>query len=137
MITLISRWKLRNGCPPELHKALQMVAEQVKACEPGTLMYSVHLPALSPLDTSLQPHQPPLPFIAMEQQTEVVFVEIYKDADAFTRHVNGATFTRFRKRNIRHFYEDPVKPGWPVTITQFLDRQSAFIRNAATDCQPG
>lgn len=38
MFTLISKWKLKNGCPPDLHAALKAVAEQVERAEPDTLM---------------------------------------------------------------------------------------------------
>lgn len=131
MISLISKWQLRNGCPRALHDALRAVAEQVKKTEQDTWMYSVHLPGRPPLNGRRQPYDPPLAPISMQQQTEVVFFEIYKDANAFSAHVNGDVFTRFRTQNINYFYENPDNPGWPLTQTQFLERESAFIRKAA------
>jgi hypothetical protein len=137
MISLISRWKLKNGCPAELLHALKRVAAEVKASEPDTLLYSVHLTAQSPLNASRQPIEPPVAPVALEEQAEVVFFEVYRDADAFARHVNGEVFTRFREDNIRYFYEDSANPGWPNTVTEFLDRKSAFFRMKAAGCQPG
>jgi hypothetical protein len=48
MIALFSRWKLKDGCPPELAAALEELAARVKRGEPGTLLYSVSLPAPHP-----------------------------------------------------------------------------------------
>ncbi len=130
MIVLISRWKLKNGCPADLVTTLESLADKVKAAEPDTLLYSVNLQARSPLN---QPSQLPAP-IPGSQQTEVDFFEIYKDAQAFAHHINGPVFTQFREQNIQHFYEDPEKPGWPNTETVFLDKQSMFVRSVLADC---
>lgn len=131
MITLISKWKLRNGVPNALAAALRDVAATVQAEEPRTLVYSVHLSAPSPLGPDREPLDPPPNFLPCDQQTEVVFFEVYVDADAFAAHVNGPVFTAFRKANIQYFYEDPANPGWPNTETPFIERQSAFFRSDA------
>lgn len=131
MITLISKWKLKNGVPPDILANLTAVASKVEQSEPGTLMYLVNLPALSPLDKNRQPQCPPPKPIPPAEQKEVVFMEIYRDAQAFSDHVNGPVFTAFRKANIQYFQEDPNSPGWPLTDTDFLGRESAFIRAAA------
>lgn len=128
MITLISRWKLRNGCPPALATALRGVAAKVLAQEPGTLVYSVHLSDRPPLGHDHQPLDPPAKPLPRDQQTEVVFFEVYKDAAAFAAHVNGSAFAAFRKANLKYFYENPDNPGSPHTDTSFFDRQSAFFR---------
>ncbi len=128
MITLISKWKLRNGMQPQLAQALNEAVTNVLAQEPGTLVYSVHLSATPPLSVDRkQPHPPPAE-IALEQQSELVFFEVYADADAFATHINGPIFTRFRDENIQYFYENPTRPGRPNTDTVFLDRQAAFFR---------
>jgi quinol monooxygenase YgiN len=131
MITLISKWKLRNGMPPELAEALRDVATIVQAQEPGTLVYSVHLSAASPLCADRNPLHPPPTGVPPELQTEVIFFEVYADADAFAAHVNGPIFTSFRTANIQYFYEDPANPGWPNTDTPFLERLAAFFRPEA------
>ena len=98
--------------------------------EPDTLMYSVHLPDKSPLNKNNQSLQTP-PQVNPSDAIEVVFFEIYKNADAFSKHVNGKAFTQFRTDNLHFFDEDPDSPGWPLTITEFLARESAFIRHEA------
>lgn len=128
MITLVSKWKLKNGAPQQLIENLKAVADKVKQSEPDTLMYLVNLPAPPPLGNNNQPQCPPPASIPPEQQKEVVFMEIYRDAEAFSRHINGPVFTAFRKANIQYFQESPANPGWPVTDTEFLARESAFIR---------
>ncbi|HEX5726781.1 MAG TPA: antibiotic biosynthesis monooxygenase family protein [Longimicrobiaceae bacterium] len=128
MVTLISRWKLRDGCPPELADTLRQLAAVVQAQEPGTLAYVVHLGAPDPLAADGAPRQPPAPPYAPAQQTEVVFVEMYRDAEAFSAHLAGDAFKGFVSRNLQHFYEDPETPGRPNAVTVFLERESAFIR---------
>jgi quinol monooxygenase YgiN len=128
MIALISKWKLRNGCPKELQTELKKLAKQVRKEEKGTLMYAVNLQAIPPLDTYNMPINPPPKSIPLEEQTEVVFIEIYKDVEAFSTHVNGPTFTKFRKTYLKYFLLDPLKPGWPLNDTEFLIRESVFIR---------
>ncbi|PPS29087.1 hypothetical protein BVY11_01215 [Pseudomonas amygdali pv. morsprunorum] len=131
MITLISRWQLLDGCPTELKRELDSLADKVKKAEPDTLMYLVNLPAPGPLDASNKPiEQPPSP-IPLAAQNEVVFLEIYKDEVAFSRHVNGPVFQAFLKGYSKYFKQNPEKPGWPVTLNTPLDRVSGFIRNIA------
>ncbi len=122
MITLVSRWKLRSGCPAVLASALEELGREVAAQEPGTWMYLVNLPARPPLDAGNHPRHPPPPHIEPVQQMEVVFLEVYEDARAFAAHVNGPVFTSFLRDHLQHFYEDPDKPGWPSTDTTFYDR---------------
>ncbi len=128
MLTLISVWKLRDGCPGKLAEALQDMAAAVREAEPGTLCYSVHLAAAAPLGPdrhALVPQPPPVPG---RDQNEVTFFEVYADARAFDAHVNGPTFTAFLQANLQFFQEDPAQAGWPLTVTTFLERRSAFFR---------
>ncbi|RMS40373.1 hypothetical protein ALP66_00049 [Pseudomonas amygdali pv. photiniae] len=131
MITLISRWQLLDGCPTELKRELDSLADKVKKAEPDTLMYLVNLPAPGPLDASNKPIEPPPSLIPLAAQNEVVFLEIYKDEVAFSRHVNGPVFQAFLKGYSKYFKQNPEKPGWPVTLNTPLDRVSGFIRNIA------
>ncbi len=128
MITLISRWKLRDGCSDALWKELQAVAAKVQAAEPGTLVYSVHLAAAPPLTAENEPKRPQPEAIPHDQQTEVVFFEVYADAQAFADHVNGPTFAEFLDTNRKHFYADPADPCAPNADTTFYERASAFFR---------
>lgn len=122
MVSLISRWKLKNGCSDALKDALQGLAAKVKEHEPGTLGYAVHLDAPSLLGTS---DNKPIPG---PQQKEVVFFEAYRDSKAFHEHVNGTVFTAFLDQWRDQFRIDP-KSGWPETETTFLARESAFFRS--------
>jgi len=126
MITVVSRWKLKNGVPPELATALKKAAFNYQKAEPGTDLYFVNLSASKPVGPDLQPSNP-IP-IKPEDQQEVVFVEKYTDADAFAAHVNGPVFSEFRTRNLKFFQEDPNQPGWPRRETLFLEEQSGFAR---------
>lgn len=131
MITLISRWELLDGCPARLKEELDGLADKVRAAEPDTLMYLVHLPAPGPLDAQNNPIEPPPPPIPLAEQNEVIFVEIYKNEVAFSRHVKGSTFQAFLKGYSQYFKQDPKRPGWPITKNVALERVSGFIRNAA------
>ena len=128
MITVVSRWKLKDGLPPELETALKQIAFDYEEAEPGTDLYFVNLAAPRPLGPDLQPAIPAAAGIDPSQQQEVVFVEKYADAEAFAAHVNGPVFTEFRKRYVRYFQEDPNQPGWPKRETLFLTEQSGFSR---------
>lgn len=126
MITVVSRWKLKDGVPSELATALKDAASNYQRAEPGTDLYFVNLSAPKPLGPDLQPSHPAP--IEPDDQQEVVFVEKYTDADAFAAHVNGPVFTEFRTRYLKFFQEDPYQPGWPKRETLFLEEQSGFAR---------
>lgn len=126
MITVVSRWKLKNGVPAELAAALKEAAFNYQEAEPGTDLYFVNLAAPKPLGPDLKPAATTP--IAAEDQQEVVFVEKYTDAEAFAAHVNGPVFTEFRTRHLKFFQEDPNQPGWPKRETLFLEEQSGFAR---------
>lgn len=130
-IALISRWKLKNGCPDLLKQCLTTLAQTVLADEADTLAYSVHLTAAPPLDANRDPLNPQPGAFPLAEQTEVTFFEIYRDAQAFADHVNGPCFTAFRTKYIDYFLEDSHNPGWPQTITTFLDCESSFFRKDA------
>lgn len=128
MITVVSRWKLKNGVPPELAAALKGAAFNYQKAEPGTALYFVNLAASRPLGPDLQPAEPVPSPVKPEDQSEVVFVEKYTDAKAFAAHVNGPEFTEFRTRYLKFFQEDPNQPGWPKRETLFLEEQSGFAQ---------
>ncbi len=132
MVRLIARWKLEKaGCPPELEALLDAVARRVRDREPNTLMYSVHLHAAPPNDSHSD--QPPMP-IPGSEQTEVVFVECYRDAKAFSDHVKGPVFTEFLQAVLQYFEADPERPGWPKSEVIFLEGKSAFVRTLVDQC---
>ena len=126
MISLISIWKLVKGCPPELEEALRNIAEKVKQNEPETLTYKVNLQAPFPLDSKFNPLEPPPKPIPLKEQTEVIFIEVYKNAEAFSNHIMGKIFNEFREENIKYFVEDPNNPGWPLTKSPILEQVSSY-----------
>lgn len=134
MIALISRWKLKDGCPAELAAAVENLAAEVRRREPGTLLYSVSLPA---------PHPPigPPPEYAVVSDLEVpknghgkelVFFEVYRDADAFSEHLRGV-FGEFLDGNRDHFLTPWL--GHPRPDTTYLDPHSLFVRSALASTQ--
>ncbi|XPF95916.1 ferritin-like domain-containing protein [Colwellia sp. RE-S-Sl-9] len=127
-ISLISKWQLLDGCPPELYQELNNLANKVKE-EAGTLMYLVHLQSEKPLNQESKPIIPEPSEIPLTQQTEVIFIEIYKDAQAFSDHVTGEIFNTFKDKYFKYFKPDPITKGWPLTKTEFLTRRSGFIKN--------
>ena len=130
MVSLISRWQLKDGCPPELVTILHELADKVDLHEPGTLQYEVNMPVANPLDRSNKPLDPPSPPIPEKNQTEVVFVEKYVNAQAFADHIHGEVFTTFRKSTLQYFKPSDDTPEWPLTFTTFLDAASEFRRPA-------
>ena len=128
MIRLISRWRLKKGLTPELLHELTIAAEQIEDNQAGTLMYLVHLEAPFPLDSSGKVTVPLPSPIPNDQQSNITFIETYRDVEAFSAHINGPIFKRFREENLKYFKEDPKKPGWPVIETHILELDAGFIR---------
>lgn len=128
MVRLTSKWKLRKGLTPELLHNLASAAELIQSTEVGTLMYLIHLEAPFPLDSSGKVIVPPPNPIPNNKQTDITFIETYKDAEAFSQHLNGEPFTKFLEENLKYFEEDPNKSGWPVTDTRVLELDAGFIR---------
>ncbi len=126
MITFISKWKLKNGCPPELIKALEELTESTRH-EPGVLVYLVNLQALFPIDSSGNPLCPPPPPIPLNNQTEIIFIESYSSVEAFSEHLKSPTLNNFLENNLRYFDEDPQNPGSPKTEIQFLDQRFSIV----------
>jgi quinol monooxygenase YgiN len=129
MIALFSRWKLKDGCPPELAAAVRKLAAAVEESEPGTLVYSVNLPAPHP------PIGPPPDYgvfgestpLAPEKLNELVFFEVYRDAQAFSDHLRGPVVAFMR--DVRHHFATPWQ-GHPRPEIMYLDPQSLLVRAA-------
>lgn len=126
-ITLISRWKLRNGCAAELLAGIRAAVAAVYDNEPGTLAYTVHLSRPDPLDGAGNPIHP-VPETAHGDQSELIFVECYADAEAFAAHLAGPSFQTFKDAYLQYFYTDPLNPDMPLADTTFLTNGASFIR---------
>ncbi|EAZ92970.1 putative quinol monooxygenase [Crocosphaera chwakensis] len=123
-ITVVSKWPLKNGCPPELIKALEKLTEMTRS-QPGVLIYLVNLQAPFPVDSNGSPICPYPNPIPLNEQKEIVFIESYSSVQAFSDHFKSPAVTDFLRENIKYFREDPNNPGFPDTAetTEFLDRR--------------
>jgi len=116
MYSIIATWYVTDGKLAEALAALRALAETVRAQEPDTWAYLVH----SGGPDSLPPSAP----------ETIVFVEIYKDEQAFQAHVAGAAFTGFLKRHGNLFVGVP--PGNNAFFqVQHIERIEGFVRPAA------
>jgi quinol monooxygenase YgiN len=129
MIALLSRWKLKDGCPAELASALEELTSAVREREPGTLVYAVQLPAPCP------PIGPPPDYavsndpevVGTADRDELVFYEVYRDPEAFSQHLRGAV--RDFMRENRHYFFTPWQ-GHPRPVVMYLEPQSLFVRSS-------
>lgn len=129
MIALFSRWKLKNGYPAELAAEVEALGNAVRANEPGALVFTVSIPAPNP------PIGPPPEYAAVDDPslirpvpaTDLLFFEVYQDAEAFSQHLRGAA-ADFLKRN-GHFFETPWQ-GHPRPEVTYLDPKSVMVREA-------
>jgi quinol monooxygenase YgiN len=127
MIALFSRWKLKDGCPPELEAAIEELTAAVAGREPGTLAYSVSLPAphppIGPPPEYAASHDPEV--IRPVDRTEIVFFEVYRDAEALSEHLRGPV-KEFMRQN-RDFFATPWQ-GHPRPEVIHLDPRGIFGR---------
>lgn len=127
-VLLISKWQLLDGAPGCLIDILKKLASEVENAEPDTLMYRVHLQSTAPLEKDSLPKLPPPRPLSNESQKEVIFLEVYRDADAFSRHVLGDVFQHFLQEVRQYFKEDPDNAGQPLMQTEYLTLESGFAR---------
>ncbi len=121
-VSLTSRWFIKPGCEAEAFAVLEQVAGDVHAHEPDTLIYLVHAPLASSLQ-SLPPSDP----------GSVLFFEVYRNAQAFQAHVTGPTFTTFVEKHGGLFV---AANGKPFTFVEFLRRRTGFIRPSEAASAP-
>ena len=134
MIALFSRWKLKDGYPQELAAEVEALAAAVRDSEPGALVFSVSVPAPHP------PIGPPPDYAVVHDAslvrpvaaTDLLFFEVYRDAEAFSAHLRGAA-GEFLKRNA-HFFETPWQ-GHPRPEVTYLDPQSLLVREAIAEAK--
>lgn len=104
--------------------------------EPGVVIYNIgfsapHPPIGPPPDYAVSGEMTEVP---ASEQTEVVFFEVYKDAEAFSAHLTGA-FARFLAKN-RHLFATPWQ-GHPRPEVLYLDPRHGFARQALLDAAAG
>ena len=101
MNTIIARIKIKDGKEDEALAALKKMAEGVEANEPGTLAYVIHR--------------------SIDDPSEIVFFELYKDDDASKAHSQGDSMKAFQSGFADLFDVSQVK-------IERLDRVAGVVR---------
>jgi quinol monooxygenase YgiN len=83
MYALTGKWFINPEKVEEAIAALKKLALDVQNQEPGTLLYQIFIPNMG--ESSLPP----------AVSTEVTFIEIYTNIQAFDDHINGEIFKCF------------------------------------------
>lgn len=118
-LSLSSKWFIRPGYEARAYRALEQLAQAVRATEPDTLAYLVHAPA---------PHDERIQSLPPADPQSVTFFEVYTDIEAFVGHVHGASFKTFLFEHGHLFVSAHHKP---FTFVEFLARITGFIRPSA------
>lgn len=113
---LTSEWFIHAGREAEATLAITQLVADVHDGEPDTLIYLVH--QRWPYSAELQSLPPSAP-------NALLFFEVYRNAEAFARHVEGPIFTRFLAAHGDLFV---AANGRPYTTVKFLQLESGFIR---------
>ncbi len=121
---LTSTWFIRPGCESEVDETLPKLVAEVEETEPDTLVYMAHRPL---------PNSPRLQSLPPADPNTVVFFEVYRDVEAFQRHLEGAAFNGFVARHGAAFV---AANGKPLTFVEFLHLQQGFIRSPAAPRAP-
>lgn len=114
--------------------ALTEAAEAVRANEPNTLTYRVHLQHRDPPHVDASRALQSLPPV---DPLSILFFEVYRDAQAFHDHLTGPVFTRFVREHGALFVQ--AGGGGPYTTVNFLTLHAGFTRgeDAAVAGVPG
>ncbi len=104
MVTIIARFKMQAGREDEALERLNKMVSAVQAQEPGALAYICHR--------------------SEDDPSEIVFFEIYADADALQAHGQTSYMREFRGAFARLFDASQVK-------IERLDRVAGFVRTEA------
>ena len=118
-ISLTSHWFIQPGQEATVQAALEQLAADVEANEPGTLTYLVHMPFNG--DARLQSLPPADPIM-------VLFFERYASPDAFLTHLNGPLFANFVATFGNCFL---TANGKPYTTVQFLTQIAGFLERGS------
>ena len=122
MYTNIAHWYVQKNKRSEALAALSALADRVQRSEPDTWAYIIHTGA----DQSLPP----------VGDDEIIFIEIYKDIQAFLGHIHGAAYVDFIKDHGNLFVQVPPSPispkskppGQPFFLAEHVERHAGFIR---------
>jgi len=116
-IHLISRWIVKNGFQDKAETCLQKF-EQMALEEEGTLLYLIHRPMWD-IDLISRPEP---------RQLEVLFVEIYRDKDAFNTHVKNQMKYLKESGSFEYFQTPLGKPEQAAEMVEFLQFERGVIK---------
>ncbi|MDO8614743.1 MAG: putative quinol monooxygenase [Dehalococcoidia bacterium] len=105
MITMLARFEMLQGKEDEALAAVSVMAEAVKAHEPGALLFTVSQGQVNPL--------------------EIYIYEVYKDQEAFDAHRKTAHMREFQAA----FGQTLDRASFNV---EMLKQVAGFVRPAAT-----
>jgi quinol monooxygenase YgiN len=113
MISIVTKWWIKEGREDAAKLALADLAQQVKEEEPFTAMYLIH--------TSIVEGSLPSP-----APNEVIFVGTWTDRAAFEKHLVGPVFKDWLALHIQNFIVN--NDGSLYVNAEFVDRFAGFIR---------
>jgi quinol monooxygenase YgiN len=116
MYPLTAKWTILPGNEAKATEALKQLAKDVQANEPDTLLYMVHVPNFKEKSLPTPP------------AGEVFFWEVYKDQEAFFKHINGPVFLNFVKTYGELFLNDFNTPSQVFMTTEVLIQLGGFAR---------
>ncbi len=116
MYSTIATWYLKPELEAEGITALKQLALDVQKNEKDTWGYLIH--------TGAEGSAPPC------VDGTVVFVEIYKDHQAFLDHLNGPTFSAFQRDHGQLFQPTPGSDR-PFVLVENVNRIQGFLRPQA------
>lgn len=128
MITLYSTWWAKPEKLEALKPALQTLAKAIKKNEAGTLMYLVNTPRYD--FPKVKQGKNPIISEPMVRPGTIVFMEQYKNWEAFETHLYGPYFTHFVKANKSKFVLGD--DGKPFVQVVFLQQEVGFKRKLKT-----
>ena len=115
MISIVTKWWVKDGCEAKAIPALQDLAEQVREKEPYTVMYLIH--------TSIVEGSLPTP-----SPNEVIFVGTWDNKEAFDKHLVGPVFKDWPEKHIDLFV---IGDGGSLYVSsEFVDHKAGFIRQS-------
>lgn len=116
MYSTIATWYLKPDLQSEGIAALKQLAKDVEENEPNTWGYLIH--------TGAAGSAPPC------SDGTVVFVEMYKDKEAFLYHLSGPVFSTFMKEK-GHLFQPTPGSDTPFVLVENVDRIQGFLRPEA------
>jgi len=124
MVSLYSTWWVKPGKEKAVKIALKKLVKQIKKNEKGTLMYLVHFPKYD--FPKVKKGKQPIVSEPMVRPGTIIFMEKYKNWNAFKKHLYGKYFTSFVIKNSNLFVQDENQK--PFVEVVFLDEEVGFVR---------